>query len=73
MQATIETRGPESTNTESRKKIGATVAAIIVVSALASALICWLVYFHAPTDVAGTHLLFLPATNALLNHCAANK
>src|SRR5580698_10020797 len=44
-----------------------TIAAIIVVSALASALICWLVYFHAPTDVTGTHLLFLPATNALLN------
>jgi len=62
MQATIQTRGPESKN-----RIGPTVAAIIVVSALASALICWLVYFHAPTDVAGTHLLFLPATNALLN------
>jgi putative membrane protein len=44
-----------------------TIASIIVVSALASALICWLVYFHAPTDVTGTHLLFLPATNALLN------
>lgn len=46
---------------------GKTIAGIIVVSALASALICWLVYFHAPTDVTGTHLLFLPATNALLN------
>ena len=46
---------------------GKTISAIIVVSALASALICWLVYFHAPTDVTGTHLLFLPATNALLN------
>jgi putative membrane protein len=43
------------------------IAAIILVSALASALICWLVYFHAPTDVTGTHLLFLPFTNALLN------
>jgi putative membrane protein len=46
---------------------GKTISAIIVVSALASALICWLVYFHSPTDVTGTHLLFLPATNALLN------
>ena len=46
---------------------GKTIAGIIIVSALASALICWLVYFHAPTDVTGTHLLFLPATNALLN------
>jgi putative membrane protein len=44
-----------------------TVAVIILISAIASAFICWLVYFHAPTDVAGTHLLFLPATNAFLN------
>jgi putative membrane protein len=43
------------------------IATIIVVSALASALICYLVYFHAPTDVAGTHLRSLPALNALLN------
>jgi putative membrane protein len=61
VQATIETkRNPGKTP-------GATIAAIIAVSALASAFICWLVYFHAPTDVAGTHLLFLPATNAVLN------
>jgi putative membrane protein len=62
MHATIQTerRGlPRS--------VGVTVAAIIFASALASAVICWLVYFHAPTDVTGTHLLFLPATNALLN------
>ena len=52
--------------TSSRLPIGAVVA-IVAVSAAASALICWLVYFHAPTDIAGTHLLFLPATNALLN------
>jgi putative membrane protein len=45
----------------------ATIAAIIVVSALASALICWLVYFHAPTDVSGTHLHSLPLVNAVLN------
>jgi putative membrane protein len=50
-----------------KQSSGKTIAGIIVVSALASALICWLVYFHAPTDVTGTHLLFLPATNALLN------
>jgi len=43
------------------------IAAIIVVSALASALICWLVYFHAPTDVAGTQLRSLPLVNAVLN------
>ncbi len=62
MQATIQTKGPDA-----GRSTGATVTAIIIASALASALICWLVYFHAPTDVAGTHLLFLPATNALLN------
>ncbi len=40
---------------------------IIVVSALASALICYLVYFHAPSDVTGTHLRSLPLLNAVLN------
>ena len=49
----------------------AIIAAIIAVSAAASALICWLVYFHAPTDVTGTQLLFLPAANAVLNAFSA--
>lgn len=43
------------------------IASIIVVSFLASALICWLVYFHTPTDVSGTHLHSLPLVNAILN------
>jgi putative membrane protein len=43
------------------------IATIIVVSALASALICWLVYFHTPTDVTGTQLRSLPLLNAVLN------
>ena len=43
------------------------IAAIIVVSALASALICYLVYFHTPTDVAGSQLRSLPLVNAILN------
>jgi len=46
------------------------IAGIIGVSAAASALICWLVYFHAPTDVAGTHLRSLPLVNAVLNGLA---
>jgi putative membrane protein len=46
------------------------IAAIIGLSAAASALICWLVYFHAPTDVAGTHLRWLPLVNAVLNALA---
>lgn len=48
----------------------AILAAIVVVSALASALICYLVYFHAPTDVAGTQLRSLPLLNAILNALA---
>jgi len=47
------------------------VAAIIGISAAASLFLFWLVYFHAPSDVTGTHLLFLPALNALLNAFAA--
>jgi len=46
------------------------ILGIIGVSAAASALICWLVYFHAPTDVAGTHLRSLPLVNAVLNGLA---
>ncbi|HEX7157670.1 MAG TPA: DUF420 domain-containing protein [Edaphobacter sp.] len=48
----------------------AVIAGIIAVSALASALICWLVYFHTPTDVAGTQLRSLPLVNAVLNGCS---
>jgi putative membrane protein len=43
------------------------IAGIIAVSAAASALICWLVYFHTPTDVSGTQLRSLPLVNAVLN------
>ena len=45
------------------------VLAIIGVSASASLFLAWLVYFHAPTDIAGTRLTFLPALNAVLNTC----
>lgn len=43
------------------------IVGIVIASALASALICWLVYFHTPVDVAGTHLQSLPLVNAFLN------
>lgn len=43
------------------------VATIIGISAVASAFLFWLVYYHQPSDVAQTHLLFLPALNAGLN------
>jgi len=45
----------------------AVIATILVASAAASALICYLVYFHAPSDVTGTHLRSLPLLNAVLN------
>lgn len=45
------------------------IALIIAVSAIASAFLAWLVYFHQPADVAGTQLAFLPALNAVLNTC----
>ena len=40
---------------------------ILGISAIASLFLTWLVYYHPPTDVAGTHLRFLPALNATLN------
>jgi putative membrane protein len=43
------------------------IAGIIVASAAASALICYLVYFHAPLDVTNAHLRSLPLLNAVLN------
>jgi putative membrane protein len=58
------------TKDNTRTPIGVVVA-IIAISALASLFLCWLVYYHPPSDVAGTHLLFLPALNALLNGLSA--
>jgi putative membrane protein len=46
------------------------IATIIGVSAAASALICWLVYYHTPTDIAHTQLRSLPLVNAVLNGLA---
>jgi putative membrane protein len=57
-------------NDKTRTPIGVLVA-IIGISAAASLFLCWLVYYHPPADVAGTHLLFLPALNALLNGLSA--
>src|SRR5476649_2799757 len=47
------------------------VAAIIAISAAASLFLCWLVYYHAPTDVGALHLIFLPTLNAVLNGLSA--
>lgn len=43
------------------------VVGIVAISAAASAFLFWLVYYHQPVDLAGTHLAFLPALNALFN------
>jgi putative membrane protein len=43
------------------------VLTIIAISAVASLFLAWLVYYHQPTDTAGTQLTFLPALNATLN------
>jgi putative membrane protein len=59
-----------ATRDNTRTPISAIVA-IIAISAAASLFLCWLVYYHAPADVAGTQLLFLPALNALLNGLSA--
>ena len=47
------------------------IASILLVSAAASLFLAWLVYFHPPVDVAGTHLAFLPALDAVLNALCA--
>jgi putative membrane protein len=43
------------------------IAAIVAISVVASLFLAWLVYYHQPSDVSGTHLAFLPALNATLN------
>ena len=58
---------PNTIQTNNLRTPPSAIAAIVAVSALASALICYLVYFHAPTDVAGTQLHSLPLLNAILN------
>ena len=49
----------------------AIVVTIVAISAVASAFLAWLVYYHPPTDVAGTRLAFLPALDAVLNALCA--
>jgi putative membrane protein len=47
------------------------IVAIIGISVVAALFLAWLVYYHPPTDVAGTHLAFLPALDAVLNALCA--
>ncbi|MEO6982057.1 MAG: DUF420 domain-containing protein [Edaphobacter sp.] len=59
------TTSPQATT--SLRTPPAVIAAIVLFSVAASAFICWLIYFHAPTDVAGTQLRSLPLLNSILN------
>ena len=49
---------------------GAAIAAILVISAAASAFLFWLIYVH-PAAATSTQYAFLPALNAVLNGLAA--
>jgi putative membrane protein len=47
------------------------VAAILAVSAAATAFLFWLIYVHPAADAASVRFAFLPALNALLNGLSA--
>jgi len=47
------------------------IAAILAVSAAATAFLFWLIYVHPATDSASARLAFLPTLNALLNGLSA--
>jgi len=49
----------------------AAIAAILLISAAATAFLFWLIYFHPALDVTGRELSFLPALDAVLNAFAA--
>src|SRR5580658_8768752 len=47
------------------------IAAILLISAAATAFLFWLIYVHPAPDAASVRLTFLPALNALLNGLSA--
>lgn len=47
------------------------IAAILAVSAAASAFLFWLIYVHPAADASGARFAFLPALNATLNGASA--
>jgi putative membrane protein len=52
-------------------KTGPAIAAILFVSAAATAFLFWLIYVHPAADQASVRFAFLPALNALLNGLSA--
>ncbi len=59
------------TTAAAQSKTGPAIAAILAVSASASAFLFWLIYLHPAADQANARLAFLPALNALLNGLSA--
>jgi putative membrane protein len=58
---------PQLPQTQGARTPPSIVFTIVAISVVASLFLAWLVYYHQPTDVAGTQLAFLPALNATLN------
>jgi len=63
----VTTEAPSSNTSSTRPA----VAAILIVSAAATAFLFWLIYVHPAADAASVRLAFLPALNALLNGLSA--
>ena len=59
------------TNRAAAFPAGIAIGAILAVSALAAAVLFWLVYAHHAPDAYGMRLRFLPALNALFNGLSA--
>jgi putative membrane protein len=53
------------------RPVAPVVAAILVVSVVATLFLFWLIYIHPAGDAAGTRFAFLPALNAILNGLSA--
>jgi len=69
MPSTLST-SPANSDNELRTPVSI-IALILIVSAVASAFLCWLVYYHTPTDSARAHLNSLPLVNSVLNGLSA--
>jgi putative membrane protein len=59
------------TTTAPQSGIRSAIAAILAVSAAATAFLFWLIYVHPAADSASVRFAFLPALNALLNGLSA--
>ncbi len=59
--------------TNTAKTPASVIVLILVLSAVASLFLAWLVYYHPPVDAEGNTLAFLPAVNAVLNCGSALK